>query len=220
MKNFSCSDELRSSIAKNLESFDRCTMDYGSLKRAAVSLTLVDFQHRGHMDGLVSADAQSAAIILTRRAGGLKSHGGQWAFPGGKIEPGEEPGDTALRELYEEVGLPLSSESVLGYLDDYVTRSGYHITPVVTWGGATRKLQKNVREVSSIHRIPLAELFHSESPLLSGGVEDSRPVLYMVMGSTCVASPTAAIWYQFREVALCGRTTRVAHFDQPFFAWN
>src|SRR5258706_197476 len=99
-----------------------------------------------------------AALILTGRAEHLRTHAGQWALPGGRIEAGEAPEHAALRELAEEVDLVLDpSSAILGRLDDYVTRSGFMITPVVVWAGAARGLRPNPSEVQSIHRIPIEE---------------------------------------------------------------
>ncbi len=220
MKNFSCNQDFRNLIEANLTDFSRSSLDPDKLRRAAVSLTIVDYRGKGGLRGLGDAPDNSAALILTRRAGGLKNHAGQWALPGGSIDPGESPEQAAFRELEEEVGLSLPADQLLGYLDDFVTRSGFHITPVVIWGGTAQHLNKNDQEVASIHRIPCKELFRSDAPALEGGDENDRPILFMPVGDTFIATPTAAILYQFREVALVGRATRVAHYEQPYFAWR
>ena len=164
--------------------------------------------------------SNEAALLLTRRALHLRNHAGQWALPGGRIEPGESPTEAALREVQEEIGLPLPATQVLGCLDDYATRSGFVITPVVVWAGPVRQLQPNPDEVASIHRIALAELLRSDAPLLNANAHSPHPVLRMPLGDSWVAAPTAAFLYQFRELCLLGRATRVAHFDQPTFAWR
>jgi hypothetical protein len=123
-------------------------------------------------------------------------------------------------EAREEIGLELAEGQVLGCLDDYITRSGYHITPVVVWGGEIASLAGSRGEVVSIHRIPFAEFLRDDAPWLEPGIDSARPVLYMPVGSTCIASPTAALLYQFREVVLLGRNTPVHHYDQPRFAWR
>ncbi len=220
MNNFSCSLGLRDSITANLANFSKTRLDPGNLRRAAVALTIVDYRGEGGLYSLGDALDTSAAIILTKRAGGLKNHAGQWAFPGGSIDPGESPEQTAFRELEEEVGLCLPENRLLGCLDDFITRSGFHITPVVIWGGTVPHLHKNEQEVASIHRIPCKELFRQDAPVLHGGEESGQPILFMPIGHTCIATPTAAMLYQFREVALAGRATRVAHFEQPLFAWS
>jgi 8-oxo-dGTP pyrophosphatase MutT (NUDIX family) len=167
------------------------------------------------------ADArEQAAYILTTRAPRLSSHAGQRAYPGGRVDPGESVEQAALRELEEEVGLRLDSSSVLGRLDDYATRSGYVITPIVVWGGSNVELTPNPGEVDLVHRIPLNELMRDDVPILETIAESEHPVLKMPLGDEWFAAPSAAIAYQFREVALLGRSTRVAHYEQPYFAWK
>ncbi|HKX39626.1 MAG TPA: CoA pyrophosphatase [Burkholderiaceae bacterium] len=160
------------------------------------------------------------ALLLTRRALTLRRHAGQWAMPGGRIDAGETPEAAALREMHEEVGLSLGPEQVLGRLDDYATRSGFVITPIVVWAGAARELVPNEAEVASIHRIPFTELMRPDAPLLNHVRGREHPVLRMPVGQRWIAAPTAAFIYQFREWILLGRPTRVAHFDQPVFAWK
>ncbi len=220
MKTCYCNFELKTHIEKNIAEFSQSRLSPENLRRAAVALTIVDYRGEGDLYCLGDVPDSSAAVILTRRAGGLRNHAGQWAFPGGRIDPGEDPVQTAFRELEEEVGLRLSEDRLLGCLDDFITRSGFHITPVVIWGGPTQQLHKNEQEVASVHRIPCAELFRKDAPLLQTGEEIDRPILFMPVGDTFIATPTAAILYQFREVALAGRATRVAHFEQPYFAWR
>jgi len=204
-----CSEELCQHLKKNIQQLDIRTHQRSGLKHAAVAITIVE------------ADSSTdAAIILTLRSSRLKNHSGQWALPGGRIDNGETPEQTALREMSEEVGLTLSSKSIIGRLDDYTTRSGYIITPVVVWGGTNARLTPNPAEVSSIHRIKLEELLRPDSPILEDIPESKHPVLYIPIGSSWIAAPTAALVYQFREVAILGRKTRVEHFEQPYFAWR
>lgn len=125
-----------------------------------------------------------------------------------------------MRELAEEVGLVLGADSVLGRLDDYATRSGFVITPVVVWAGAAAELHLNPDEVQSVHRIPVEEFLRADAPILDSLAGSEHPVLRMPVGAAWIAAPTAAVLYQFREVGLLGRPTRVAHFEQPTFAWR
>ena len=189
---------------------------------AAVALAIIDEGTGAELDGIAAPTGWSdeAALLLTRRARHLKNHAGQWALPGGRIEAGESPEQAALREMSEEVGLQLPPDAVLGRLDDFVTRSGFVITPVVVWAGAAQALVPNAGEVDRIHRIPLREFLRADAPMLETTPHSPHPVLRMPVGDSWIAAPTAAFLYQFREVALSGRATRVAHFDQPQFAWK
>lgn len=192
------------------------------VRRAAVALTVVEEGHGAEAHGIARLPQWSTApaLLLTRRASTMRQHAGQWALPGGRIDAGESPEEAALRELAEEVGLTLPPAAVLGRLDDYVTRSGYAITPVVLWAGAVPELQPNPHEVASVHRIPLAEFMRADAPILNKIPQSPHPVLRMPVGTGWIAAPTAALIYQFREVCIAGRETRVAHFEQPVFAWK
>ena len=191
-------------------------------RSAAVAVVVADEGHGPDLEGLPRHDdwRADAALILTRRSSSLRNHAGQWALPGGRIDEGESPEDTALRELTEEVGLTLGRDAVLGRLDDFVTRSGFVMTPVVVWAGAGHEVYRNQAEVESIHRIPVEEFLRADAPFLEQIPESTRPVLRMPVGETWIAAPTAAIVYQFREVCILGRDTRVAHYEQPTFAWR
>lgn len=201
---------LRARVQAHLARFERHARPDPALVRAAVAATLI------------GDDSGRACFLITRRTSGLRNHPGQWALPGGRVDPGESPEETALRELHEELGLALDAGSVLGQLDDFVTRSGYLITPVVCWGGAARLLTPNPDEVAAVHVVPVAELDGPGIPRLSTIPESDRPVLSLPIPSlaTSIHAPTAAVLYQLREVALHGRSTRVAHFEQPVFAWS
>jgi mutator protein MutT len=189
---------------------------------AAVALAIADEGHGAGLTGLPKPRvwSEQAALILTRRSSTLRAHAGQWALPGGRIDDGETPEQTALRELAEEVGLQLESSAILGRLDDFVTRSGFVITPVLVWAGSARELKANPAEVEQIHRIPLTEFLRADAPILEALHGSEQPVLKMPVGNTWIAAPTAAVLYQFRELCLLGQPTRVAHYEQPKFAWK
>jgi len=192
-------------------------------RQAAVALVVVEQGPGAGVPGLPLQEgrwSEAGALLATRRAAGLRQHAGQWALPGGRIDEGETPEQAALRELREEVGLVLDEAALIGRLDDYATRSGYVITPVLMWAGAARELAPNPQEVASVHRIPFGELLRDDAPILNHVSGTETTVLRMPIGSAWIAAPTAAFLFQFREWLLLGRPTRVAHFDQPFFAWR
>lgn len=192
-------------MAAALRQFPRQGLDRPGLKRSAVAITL-------------TVEDAGAAFLLTRRAPGLRGHAGQWALPGGRADGGETPGETARRELAEELGLPLGPEAELGLLDDYATRSGYVITPVVLWGGEAPPLTPNPAEVGELHRVPVVAL--DVEPRFLMIPESDAPVIQLPLFGRFVHAPTGAILHQFSEVVLHGRATRVAHLEQPVFAWR
>jgi mutator protein MutT len=164
--------------------------------------------------------AGEACFVLTRRAAGLRAHAQQWALPGGRVDAGESVVEAAVREVEEEVGLRLSAGAVLGVLDDYASRSGFLISPVVIWSDDREGLAANAGEVASIHLVPLTELDRPDAPRLITIPESESPVIQMPIESYLIHAPTGAILLQFRELALHGRPTRVNHFEQPTWAWR
>ena len=198
--------------------------------RSRTQARLVAFAHQAHAPAerrpaavaivLVPDDDGRACFLLTRRAATLRAHARQWALPGGRIDAGEIAQAAALRELHEEVGLGLDASSVLGLLDDYGTRSGFIITPVVAWAGEHVELSPNPAEVAHVYRVPLTELDKPGVPRLITIPESDRPVIQVPLLSSLIHAPTAAVIYQAREVAIHGRPTRVAHFEQPTWAWK
>lgn len=157
-------------------------------------------------------------IWLTMRPDGMREHAGQFALPGGRLEPGEDYAQAALRELSEELGVSVDDDQVLGRLDDYPTRSGYVITPIVCWAGHDRVLAPSPGEVAEVFHLTYDDL--DVEPRLLTIPESDRPVIQLPLLGRRVHAPTAAIIYQFIEVVLRGRPTRVDHFEQPVFAWR
>ena len=200
--------EARAAIARNLSTFAFEAMPERGLKRAAVCVIVSD-------DG-----AGAAGIVLTQRTQHLRSHPGQYALPGGRIDAGESAVDAVRREAREEIGLELAPADILGRLDDYPTRSGYLITPLVAWAPAGATLRANPAEVAAIHCVPVAQLAQPGSPQFASIAESGRPVIRYPLFGTLIHAPTAAVLYQFMEVAVQGRVTRVAHLEQPPWAWR
>ena len=192
----------------NLARFERRSIAPDGRRPAAVALVLLP-------------DAEGrACFLITRRAKTLRAHAGQWALPGGRIDAGESPERAVRRELEEEVGLALGAGAVLGLLDDYGTRSGFIITPVVVWAEGVARLVANPAEVAAIYRVPLANLDRPDVPRLISIPESERPVIQLPLLGSLIHAPTAAVVYQMREVVLHGRPTRVDHLEQPVWAWR
>lgn len=195
-------------MVRNLSSFAVETSAEPGLRRAAVCVIVTD-------DG-----AGGAAVVLTQRTAHLRAHPGQYALPGGRVDEGESALDAVLREAREEIGLQLAPADILGRLDDYPTRSGYLITPLVAWAPAGATLCANPGEVAAIHCVPLVQLAKPGSPQFTTIAESDRPVIRYPLLGTLIHAPTAAVLYQFMEVAVQARSTRVAHLDQPPWAWR
>jgi 8-oxo-dGTP pyrophosphatase MutT (NUDIX family) len=208
MKNPRFDEALRATIVRNLGARAAASLPARGLKRAAVCLILADDGKGG------------AALVLTLRAKHLSAHSGQFALPGGRVDAGEAAMDAALREAREEIGLELSPAAVLGWLDDYPTRSGYLISPLVAWAPAEARMRANPAEVAEIYRVHLAELNRPGSPEFVAIPESDQPVIRYPLLGTLIHAPTAAVLYQFMEVAVHGRATRVAHLEQPVWAWR
>jgi 8-oxo-dGTP pyrophosphatase MutT (NUDIX family) len=204
-------DATRRNILARCAAFSRLPASEPALglKRAAVAIALVEAD-----DG-----AGGTALLLTLRAAGLRAHRGQWALPGGRCDAGETQIEAGLRELAEELGLALAPADVLGLLDEYPTRSGYLITPVVVWAGAKAAISPNPAEVASVHRIALDQIERPDAFDFVAIPESTRRVIRFHHAGRLIHAPTAALIYQFREV-LAGRDTRVTELEQPVFAWK
>nr|WP_245555627.1 CoA pyrophosphatase [Gordonia soli] len=191
-----------------LAEFDRRVVDVGEVadsRPAAVAITIVEHDGRH-------------GIWLTKRPASMRAHAAQFALPGGRLDPGEDEPTAALRELHEEIGIRLAPDDVIGMLDDYPTRSGYVITPVVCWADVDQTPRPNPAEVAELFFVDTDELM--AEPRFHSIPESERPVIQLPIVGSLVHAPTAAVIYQFAEVVLRGRHTRVDGYEQPVFAWR
>lgn len=172
-------------------------------RAAAVVICVVDDPDEPHV------------LVIRRAYRGMNS--GQWAFPGGKIEPGERAVTAGLREVHEEIGLELGESDVLGVLDDFVTDSGFVMTPFIALTPAQPRLRLNLDEVDSVHRVTLERLTGEDLPGWTITPSGVRLLNMPLRERMTIHAPTGAILYQFREVALLGRRTRVRDLHQPEF---
>ena len=196
-------------MERNLSLFSRRALENDSLLPAAVAIVLVP-----------CAATSEACVLLTLRPDTLKRHAGQYGLPGGRLDQGETASEAVIRELHEELRLKISRSDLLGALDDYPTRSGFRITPIVAWAKDIRAIRPDPSEIVQLFSIPLSEIDAaalSEPESLAGSDAPIVSMALPTLGDSLYA-PTGAIFYQFREVALQGRSTRVAHFAQPKFA--
>jgi 8-oxo-dGTP pyrophosphatase MutT (NUDIX family) len=234
-------DALRQRIVANLAAHTRRTIDVGERRHAAVAIVVVDSTvgedrvdpydpepgsmdripgGAGGLDGRMTDVSGGAAFLLCRRSSRLNSHSAQWALPGGRLDAGEDDVDAARRETDEELGVALGVDAVLGLMDDYETRSGYVITPVVLWGGGRCDVRPHPDEVRAAYRVGLHQLLRDDSPRFVDIPESDRPVVQLPLGRDLIHAPTAAVLVQFRWLALEGRDDPVQGFEQPVFAWK
>ncbi len=119
-------------------------------------------------------DPRTGFVILTKRAADLPHHGGQVAFPGGSLEPDEDPVAAALREAEEEIGLPPSAVRVEGVLEPYHTVTDFLVSPVVGFVEGRIALRPDPREVAAVFEVPLARVLDIRAYRRAHGEGDGR----------------------------------------------
>lgn len=153
--------DLRTLIRRRLagsqpQPADRINMPgYGDLPRMMQRLRVRRLVPAAVLVPIVDRPA-GLSLLLTRRSEDLKHHPGQISFPGGRLESGDQgPAGAALRETREEVGLPEEHVEVIGYLDNYLTITGYAVTPVVAFVRPGFQLTLDTTEVAEAFEVPL-----------------------------------------------------------------
>ncbi|WP_319447648.1 MULTISPECIES: CoA pyrophosphatase [unclassified Mycobacterium] len=232
-------EALREQFLARLAAHPRRTVTDPTKRHAAVAVVLVDSEvgedrvdpapvddwiagrpMPDDLDGRMVGVSGGAAFLLCRRASRLSSHAAQWALPGGRVDKGETVIDAALRELDEELGISLPASTVLGLLDDYPTRSGYVMTPVVIWGGGRLEPRPAPAEVVAAYRVGLHQLQRDDSPRFIAIPESPRPVVQIPLGNDLIHAPTGAVLLQLRWLCMEGRHDAVEDLEQPVFAWK
>lgn len=159
--------------------------------------------------------SEAPYLVYTLRSEFLKHHGGQISFPGGRIEPNEDPWNAALREAQEEIGLDPANVTWMGRLDDVYSPRGYHIVCFVGRVDTLRPVV-NEEEVQALLRVKLEELFDRTRHKIKPWDKDPRiPVHFFSFSSGVVWGVTGVITYLLRSVfvpgALGKQDPHVAH---------
>lgn len=151
----------------------------------------------------------AVSILYTERSPDLRSHSGQVAFPGGKIDRADrDAADAALREAHEEVDLERADARIIGYLPRYYTGSNYLITPVVALVTPSRPFTPNPGEVRSVFEVPLEYLMQEESygtfRITRNGKEHTT--WQIPHGGLVIWGITANLTRRFHDMALAGES--------------
>lgn len=156
----------------------------GGLKPAAVLIA-------------VNMGAVEPDVTLTIRTSTLSAHAGQIAFPGGRVDPGETPHETALREAEEEVALPPTAVDVRGFLPSYASRTGYRVYPVVGALDGLPPLMPSPAEVDTIFQVPLRFLLNPANAQRESWVFEGKRRYFFA--------------YHFENHAIWGLTAGIVH---------
>lgn len=194
--------DTRARISASLAGHSPALRDDADLRRAAVVVAL-------------APQGGQTSFLLTRRPETMSRHSGQYALPGGRIDPGETAEEAAIRELREELGV---AGTVLGRLDELPTASGWLIASFVVWID-TPTLRPDPQEVAETFRVPLTDLFARQDQAPERYAPEPGALWhYMPSLGFEIYAPTAAILLHFRAVALEGRAARIEVFREPRFA--
>lgn len=135
----------KEALKRVLAKRERETLELPGFRRAAVLVPILD-------------RPDESEVLFTVRSGGLSNHAGQIAFPGGRIDPGESIDETAIRETFEETGLVVPPDALLGHLGEHPSPAEYIVTPVVGVVPWPQELKPNPSEVEECFTVPLSEL--------------------------------------------------------------
>ncbi len=183
---------LTAEVQRRLRGWERREIPLEGLSPAAVALILVP-------------QPEGPSVLFTVRTTHVEQHKGEISFPGGRIEPGDRgPREAALRETWEEIGVHPGDLEILGVLDDFVSVTGYRVTPFVgRLASAGYSFRLEPREVDEILLVPLRHLlvpahYHAVKPAAS-----PYHIHYFSWGPHVIWGLTAAITKRFLDV--CGR---------------
>ena len=153
----------------------------------------------------IIAHSEGLTVLFTRRTVHLKAHSGQVSFPGGRAEPDDAtPEFTALREAEEEIGLPRSRVEVIGRLPEYLTRTGFRVTPVIGVIAPPLELVPDTREVDEVFEVPLAFLMDAKNHQRATRDVNGRTVAFYVIeheGRTIWGATAGMLVNLYRKIA-------------------
>ncbi|NIM45334.1 MAG: NUDIX domain-containing protein, partial [Nitrososphaeria archaeon] len=170
--------ELRARIVKNLSRRRHLKINTAGRRRAAVLI-------------LLYPDDGDVKIVFTVRSEEVAEHKGQISFPGGAWEKGDRSLlETALRETFEETGIKVAKDHVIGRLDDtFVLVSNFVVSPFVVFLDGPPRPKLNTTEISQIIEIPLSRLYEAEERIIESGGRRIKSLVftygeYVIWGAT------------------------------------